>query len=378
MRIKAAIIGGGRRGVEAAYLAAQAGWETWIIDKDARASAADMGSRFFCMDALDIRQLFDVIRRVSVVIPAISDPNVLECARIAAAESALPYLHDPAAFAVTSSRMETQQMLKRLRVPAAVSWPGCGFPVLARLDRETQPSMTTQLSDDNELEEFLKVNGALGKVSLSQYFPGPTYCIEVVGNGRDFAPLQITEMCVDDIFECATVTAPANLNEDYKAKLTRYALKIATCLNLHGILSVRACRHERDFKVTDVRAEIPSQTPLAVYHSTGINLLEVLWNWCGNGQNSMIWINENRSVLCADIQFASGRVQIRAQKDLGSVPQLRVVNSFFGADHAITNFVSGINEWVASMIFHGHSASTLKQRHNQAMTLIEKYGESLL
>ena len=65
------IIGGKLQGVEAAYLAAKAGWEITLIDKRPDAPASGLGHRFVTADVRNATAVNPILKNADLIIPAL-------------------------------------------------------------------------------------------------------------------------------------------------------------------------------------------------------------------------------------------------------------------------------------------------------------------
>lgn len=61
-----------------------------------------------------------------------------------------------------------------------------------------------------------------------------------------------------------------------KQRLSEIGRKIAGLIDLHGIMDVEVIDDGEDLKVLEIDARIPSQTPIAVLYSSGMNELAEL------------------------------------------------------------------------------------------------------
>ncbi len=75
--MKIVIIGGRLQGVEAAYLARKAGWQTVVVDIDKNAPAAGICDFFLNIDALNYPELARAIAGADFILPARENKEVL-------------------------------------------------------------------------------------------------------------------------------------------------------------------------------------------------------------------------------------------------------------------------------------------------------------
>jgi pyrrolysine biosynthesis protein PylC len=130
----AAIAGGRLQGVEAAYLARLAGWETWLLEKDPLAPASGLCSRLIPCDLRDVAQLSRAMAGADILVPALEDAAALKSLERAASTCGIPLLFDPKAYAVSSSKHKSNRLFERLGLPMPQPWPRCGLPVVVKPD----------------------------------------------------------------------------------------------------------------------------------------------------------------------------------------------------------------------------------------------------
>ena len=106
---------------------------------------------------------------------------------------------------------------------------------------------------------------------IEEYIEGDVVSLEVVGDGRNFAVVKETLVHIDNTYDCHMVT-PLPLDPSFR----ELAYSLAANLSLKGIMDVEAISGPKGLKVIEIDARFPSQTPTAVYHSSGINLIELL------------------------------------------------------------------------------------------------------
>jgi pyrrolysine biosynthesis protein PylC len=106
---------------------------------------------------------------------------------------------------------------------------------------------------------------------IEEYVEGDVISLEVIGDGTHFAVVKETKIHIDETYDCHMVTPIKNYPE-----FRKITYELARNINLQGIMDVEAIDSPRGLKVLEIDARFPSQTPTAVYHSTGINLVEML------------------------------------------------------------------------------------------------------
>ena len=71
--MRVAIIGGRLQGVEAAYLAAEAGYYSVVVDRDGNAPASGLCDSFIRGDARERDVLENAFKNIDVIVPAIEN-----------------------------------------------------------------------------------------------------------------------------------------------------------------------------------------------------------------------------------------------------------------------------------------------------------------
>jgi pyrrolysine biosynthesis protein PylC len=366
MRI--AIIGGRLQGVEAVYLARAAGYRSVVIDRDRNAPASELCDEFICADARERDVLSRALQGVDVVLPAIENDEVLACVSRAANGMGIPFLHDNHAYGISSSKLESDRMFGEIGVPAPVPWPRCGFPLIGKPSGESGSQGVSMIENQRQLDEWTARNEG-GPYVLQQYLPGLSYSIEVVGNGEDYLALQTTELFMDGTYDCCRVIAPALLAPEAEAEFREVSLSIARHLKIKGLFDVEIILHENACKVLEIDARLPSQTPTAVYHSSGVNLLELMCQSAVQGELPRVDIRREESVLYQHIHSDGRRVSVQGEHVMGTCGPLRIRQGFLGADTAITNWRPGVSPWVATLIYQGGTREELMLRQEKSVLL---------
>ena len=88
---------------------------------------------------------------------------------------------------------------------------------------------------------------------------------------------------MDDAYDCCRVTTPCVLPPGQDLAFRQMAETLADALDLTGIMDLEVILSEGKLKLLEIDARIPSQTPAAILHSTGVNLLSELYDlFCGS------------------------------------------------------------------------------------------------
>ncbi|MDR1545245.1 MAG: ATP-grasp domain-containing protein [Deltaproteobacteria bacterium] len=298
MTFKALVAGGGLQGVEALYLARKAGWRTRLCDRRLAPPALGLADGFARLD-LGLAALADLQRLgadCDALVPALEDRPVLERLAQASAEGRLPpMLFDPAAYRVSSSKLLSKRLFQKLGLPAAEDWRPEAVAPQGRPDASAGPPELAYVAKPSGLSGSRGVSFFAGSRELLARFPtpasrrgwvierrmeGPSYSVEVTARRGRAQSWQVTALEMDEAADCRAVVAPSGLAADLELELKKMAERLAEALNLTGLMDLEAILENGSFKLLEIDARLPSQTPTAVYWSTGVNLLEELAAVC--------------------------------------------------------------------------------------------------
>ncbi len=372
--MKVAIVGGKLQGVEAAYLAKKAGWEVFVVDKKPGALAAAIGDHFQAMDVTHRDEWLMLLKKIDLVIPALENKEALDCLASSAKYSKVPLLFDEQAYAVSSSKITSNEVFNRLSIPAPKPWPRCGFPIIIKPSGASGSEGVIKVDNSQALKR-LQVEKAIADMVIEEYLEGPSYSIEVIGCQGVYKALQITEIQLDAQYDCKRVLGTAVLTKGQQTSFERIALSLAGFLHLNGVMDVEAILHAGQLKVLEIDARIPSQTPTAVYHATGINMLELLGKAFVQGTP---WedfdIKTKRGVIYEHIRVNGDNLEVLGEHILPDAGEpLRLCTDFFGADEALTTYSPGKKEWVATLIITG---AHMPEAWNKREAIIYKIRQS--
>jgi len=353
--MRVVIVGGKLQGVEATYLAHKAGWEVILVDRNSMVPAAGLCDAFYQLDvtseALDLPK---AIKVADLIIPALEEPVALEYLSERAARESVPLAYDATAYAISSSKRESALLFAKLGVPIPTPWPKCALPVVVKPSNSSGSRGVRKINKMEELTAF--VTREPNNWVIQEFLAGPSYSLEVIGVKDNFVSLQSTEIVVDSQYDCKRVLAPAGLSSTMNKKFKEIAITIADALNLNGIMDVEVISHKGTLKVLEIDARLPSQTPTVVNQSTGINMLELLYDVFVKGVIPTIPdVKYERGVVYEHIKVSPGILEVSGEHIMANAHPLKLCEHFFGADEALTDFAPGRLPWVATLIITGDS-----------------------
>ncbi len=369
-----AVVGGNLQGIEAAYLAKKAGWQVLMIDRKAVVPAAGLCDRFNRVNITTQKDLERALKGVDLVIPALENPDALACLERWSLNSEIPFVFDPVAYSISSSKVKSDQLFAQIGVPTPLPWPGCGFPALAKPSLGSGSQNVRVFHNSENLHAHQ--NESTEEWVLQEFVPGPSYSIEVVGRPGNYVPLQVTDLQMDENYDCKRVLAPTDLTPRLISEFEKISRSIAATMALKGLMDVEIILHDHTLKVLEVDARLPSQTPTAVFWSTGINILEMLADLFLNntipGRGDM---DAPMGVVYEHIKVTPNRLEVAGEHIISGADALQIRENFFGANEAITNYRPHRQEWVATLIISEETREMAWQRRNRVISDLRQHFE---
>ncbi|MCP4623727.1 MAG: 3-methylornithine--L-lysine ligase PylC [bacterium] len=367
------VVGGKLQGVEAAYLARKAGWEVRIVDKKTGVPASGLCDSFVQADVNDENKLDRALGDVDFIVPALEDDNALASLSHWSRKTGVPLAFDPQAYAVSSSKLRSAEMFKKIGLPIPAVWPQCRFPVLAKPGRGSGSKGVRIFEDLESMQDWFSPNFPPPDWVLEEFLDGSQHSLEVVGRPGNYRLLQVTDLYVDQDFDCKRVIAPTNLPQNLTAEFEGLSQTIAEAINLHGIMDVEAIYTRGEFKVLEIDARLPSQTPTAVYWSTHRNMLRLLGDLFASPVNETSPAgNMLRGTVYEHIHACGDILKACGEGIMTQGGPLKLQSDFFGADEALTNYVPGHDQWVATLIFSGTNRRRAREKRNRSIAEIAK------
>lgn len=350
--MRVAIVGGKLQGVEATYLAKKAGWEVVLVDKNAWVPAVELCDQFYSFDVTQVVEWIPFLKGIDLIIPSLENQEALDSLTRSAHYAGIPLLFDEEAYAISSSKLSSNQMFARTGVPAPIPWPECGFPIIVKPSGASGSEGVHKVRSACEFQQLFEKG--LTDWVIEEYLEGPSYSLEVIGFAGVYKTLQITELEMDEVYDCKRVVGTANLSETLKKEFEEIGINLARTLKLNGIMDIETILHNGQLKVLEIDARFPSQTPIAVFHTTGINMLEILGQAFVQGKPWQDFpVIEKQGVIFEQIHVKNDSLEVSGEHILKDAGPLHLYEDFFGADEALTNYIPGKTDWVATLIVTG-------------------------
>ncbi len=151
-------------------------------------------------------------------------------------------------------------------------------------------------------------------------------------------------------------------------------LNLAEVLRLHGLMDLEVIQTPEGMRVLEIDARFPSQTPTAVWLSTGVNLAEHLAACFfpyapGPGLGAPRFARYEH-VLCKD-----GGLHFLGEHIMGQFGPLEPVNGFCGADEALVGGSLLSGSWAATLMFAGQDAEDVASRRSDCIEHLRELAE---
>lgn len=371
--MRVAVVGGNLQGVEACYLAQKAGWEVVVIDKKSSVPASGLCDSIIHSDVTLESEGARWMKGVDLVIPALEDAQALSCLTQQTQAADVPFAFDPKAYAVSSSKVNSNRLFEQIGIPVPEMWPDCGFPVVAKPSNSSGSRGVQVLCSEVDYKRKEAEAGGFEDWVLQKYVQGELFSVEVIGSPGEHHAVQITDLVMDEHYDCKRVVAPTTMSPELAVEFKRLSILIAGAVELRGLMDLEVILQDKDIKVLEVDARIPSQTPTAVYWSTGLNLVRELARvFLSDSERFQFGMPSPRGAVYEHIRVSPGLLEVAGEHIMSRVDSLHAVEDFFGANEAITNYTPGRNNWVATLIISGTDREDAWSRREEAIRDIRR------
>lgn len=371
--MKLGIVGGLLQGMEAVYLAKKAGYETLVIDRSEKAPAVSMADSSEILDIeLEKSKARKIFSDCDAIIPANENIKTLVSINEIAKEVDADLLFDLNAYNISSSKILSNNLMNDLKIPIPKPWPECGFPVIVKPSGQSGSIGVRKAYNAEEVDSAVNVIQEMGDEEVIQEFAdGPNISIEVIGDGSCAKSMVLTEVILDDRYDCKMVRCPVqNIDSESLELFSKYGESMAEALNLKGIMDVEAIYSKKGLKVLEIDARIPSQTPAAIVNATGVNLIKHLVEAVkGNLSGPQ---PADGSAIYEHLIFENGTLRSCGEKVFAGVENPRIEYGLFGSSEMITDYEPGKDLWHATMITKGKTPDDVWNRRQNCIECILK------
>ena len=317
-------------------------------------------------------ELIDLLKQVDLILPATENQEALDALVAMAEDHQLSLAFDPHAYAISSSKRRSDRLMMEKKIPAPSYYPDCEPPYVVKPSEASGSEGVRMIETKEEMEAFL-----LGKDRslwvAQEFLEGPSYSIEIMGRPGAYKVYEITEIHMDETYDCKRVTAPCDLSEAMVKEMETLAIRLADSVSLHGIMDVEVIEHQGLLKVLEIDARIPSQTPTVVYHTSGLNEIKDLVDlflgaWSPDEEEKKKKPARHSSFL--HLLIGDGKIRCLGEHVMGSGCALKLMAGFCEADEALTDHAPGSEMWRGTFIHTADDSNGLELRKHQTIAAI--------
>jgi len=369
-RFHLCLVGGHLQGLEAAYLGREAGYEITVIDLDPNAPAFNLAHNKHVLNIqTDFSRFRELLTDVDAILPTTERPSTLDFLVNECGEKDIPFLHDAAAYRISSSKIRSKDFLDSHSVPVPKKWPSCSLPVVIKPSEASGSHGVHVVTDTATLNQtLLLIQETYGDAVVESFHEGPSLSLEVItrsGIGREY---MVTELEFDSRWDCKRVYAPSKSSHEINDLFRETSLEIARYLELSGLMDVEVIvsTTEKTFVVLEIDCRFPSQTPIAVYHASGINLLDEFVKMHAISIPVPYSKNTPGCALLEHVSVEGNCLEFIGETSLLPWPNVQVWpdGSFYGASTALTDYHKDAETFKATLVFSGSTwFDVLERRH---------------
>ncbi len=382
--MRVTIVGGGLQGVELCWLARKAGWDTLLVDRRPAPPALRLADAFVQCDVTQfggsdvrIRKAECQILKTDIVIPALENAVALAALDGWCAREGMLFAFDPAAYAVTSSKLRSRDLFRRCGTPIpqpSVKADKKPFPIIAKPSEGSGSRGVRLLNDEAELLAYIPEGFDAEGWILESYCPGPSFSLEICGTPGNYKTFQVTDLLMDEAFDCRGVLAPTGASAPFVQEMESALISLAEVLRLHGLMDLEVIQSSEGMRVLEIDARFPSQTPTAVWLSSCVNLAEHLAA-CFFPYTPAPGFGTPRFARYEHVLCEGGRLHFLGEHIMGQFGPLEPVSDFCGADEALVGGSLLSGSWVATLMFSGSDAEELAARRESCVARLRKLAE---
>lgn len=368
------IVGGKLQGTEAAYLGKEAGFNIILIDKNQKAPAKNLCSKFICADVLssDV-DVIDALESADMILPTMENEAVLEGLVRLSKDRGYTLAFDWDAYKISSSKKKSDKLFADNNLPCPKYYPEGNFPYFAKPDSESGSHGVRYLENKFDVEKLIYSNED-GYI-IQEFIEGPSYSVEVIGKPGNYRTYEITEIFVDDVYDCNYAATLHTIEPRLKKKIEELAVEIAELINLKGIMDLEVIDFHGEIKILEIDARLPSQTSIVVYHASGMNYIKELYDLFCNGEFKSPQSNAGRCASMIHYLFSKGQITTHGERIMVEGGELNYTENIHVESTVISDFRPGISTWRGTFINWASDENSLRKKEEQMKRkLDEQFG----
>lgn len=287
-------------------------------------------------------------------------------------------MQDNDAFWITSDKRLSQQFFTEINIPQPNLWPNCNFPVIVKPACGSGSENVSRINSPAQLNRRFKEKQVSEKnFVIQEFIEGTALSLEALGLKGNPVTLQLTQLEFDSQYGCKRVFTPVETSETVNSRLTEITRSIVRGLKLTGLTDVQAIVDKANIpRINEINARLPSQTPTTVFHSSGVNMVELLLKLYLENELPRARFKDFKAVIYQHVKISGKTLTVAGEHILVDAENLALKTKFMGADEAITNIGEHdkFDGCVATLIVKGSSLEKARHRMNQVIfNLIENF-----
>ena len=358
---KIVIVGGKLQGSEAAYLGREAMFYVTLIDMDPNAPVQNLVDRFICGDVLqDAGEIRDALDAADMILPTLENDYVLEGLVRISKERGYALAFDMNAYIVTVDKFKSDKLFLENKIPCPQYYPLGKLPYIAKPNAQSGSHGVRYLDTLEELNAF--VNQKPDNYIVQEYVTGPSFSAEIIGEPGNYRVYEITEIFVDDIFDCYLAAAYRTVDDSIRQEIEKNIIRIAELLKLKGIMDIEIIVCDDGIKVLEIDARLPSQTAIAVYKATGMNYISELFDIFCNGGFVKPMTDLKLLGSYMNCNFVNGEVHYEGEHIMTQGGILNYDHELCETSELISDYVPGSKNWRGIFINDGLNYDDIKAK----------------
>lgn len=347
--MKLLVAGARLQGTEAIYLAKKAGYYVIAVDIDPDAPGSSLADEFFCADINEYREMALILKKADMIIPALENLSALRSLQDYSRRFNIPFIFDMDAYLISRSKKKSNKLFRELKLALPEAYPACSFPVIIKPDSKSGSEKVFRAYSKEEavriFEEYPDENFV-----IQEFLDGPSYSLEVIGDGKNFFFPQITQVITDEDYDCSRIIAPAAVSGQIREQMLETGRRLAGRLKIKGIFDIEVIEDKGTLRLLEIDARLPSQTPVSVYHSKQVNMVKLLVEIFSGKNPEIPHPDRERCCLYQQILVEGAEIYMAGEHIMADAGHLRLIENFFGADEVITDYTEGAPCWRAIVI----------------------------
>ena len=142
-------------------------------------------------------------------------------------------------------------------------------------------------------------------------------------------------------------------------------------MRIKGIFDIEVICHNGILKLLEIDARFPSQTPVSIYNSSGINMVEMLVGMATGTFYGGIAI-KNEVCFYQQIVVGIDEIRVLGEHVIGDCRKMTLISGFFGSEEGITDYCEGKMNWKAIIIITADTCENAARKFLQCVGNIKR------